>query len=362
MIRAWPLFLLLLSPLPAAASESVSQFSSLVASRASQRLLLQVADLGDRLIAVGQFGHILISTDRGKNWRQAKRVPTNVTLTAVDFPSPNLGFAVGYDTTILKTENGGETWRRVYHDLEMETAKSRRLGFSNEIGVCGKEPDGCLFPLFGVHFFNEKHGIAVGAFSTILETRDGGNSWQKRKPDYQFSPEVQELFQTGEIFEDDITGGHLNGIVEDGRGHIYLPSEFGIVIKSSDKGGTFEAVKTPYEGSFWGGIDAKPGVILYGMRGNMYRSENGGASWKKIPSGTDQSIHGAVRLINGDIVATGLGGVVARSIDGGRSFKAQNRKTRLGYADISEGQKNEVILFGVAGIEHHRLPNVARGN
>ena len=170
------------------------------------------------------------------------------------------------------------------------------------------------------------------------------------------------MFQTGEIFEDDITGAHLNGIFRDSRGHVYLPSEFGIVIKSADQGQTFQAIKTPYEGSFWGGLDVKPGIILYGMRGNIYRSENGGASWTKIPSGTDQSLHGAVRLVNGDIVATGLGGVVARSIDGGRSFVAQNRKTRLGYADISEGQKNEVILFGVPGIEHHQLPKIAREN
>ena len=200
MTRALFLGVFLTLPLiaeKASASESVQQFSSIIAPRADSRLLLQVADLGDRLIAVGQFGHILISTDRGKNWRQAKKVPTNVTLTAVHFPSPNLGFAVGYDSTILKTENGGETWTRLYRDPEMETAIARRLDFSNEIGVCGDEPDGCLFPLFGVHFFNEKHGIAVGAFSTILETRDSGATWKKKKAELPIHPRSQRIVSDG---------------------------------------------------------------------------------------------------------------------------------------------------------------------
>ena len=40
-----------------------------------------------------------------------------------------------------------------------------------------------------------------------------------------------------------------------------------------------------YKGTFFG-ITGKPGVVIvYGLRGNAYRSADGGASWQKIETG-----------------------------------------------------------------------------
>ena len=89
---------------PTAADEAVKS------KLANEALLLGVTRAGKRLVAVGEYGDILLSDDEGQSWHQAKKVPTTVTLTAVDFVDDKTGWAVGHDTVILKTEDGGETW------------------------------------------------------------------------------------------------------------------------------------------------------------------------------------------------------------------------------------------------------------
>ena len=78
--------------------------------RAAQSLLLDIAQAGPRLVAVGERGHILYSDDDGQSWRQA-RVPTTQMLTSVCFINPGHGWAAGHDGIILVTDDGGETWR-----------------------------------------------------------------------------------------------------------------------------------------------------------------------------------------------------------------------------------------------------------
>ena len=73
---------------------------ALVMPLAPQSLLLDVQYNGGRLVAVGERGHILLSDDLVDHWRQA-RSPTRQMLTAVHFPGPQRGWAVGHDGLIL---------------------------------------------------------------------------------------------------------------------------------------------------------------------------------------------------------------------------------------------------------------------
>src|SRR5690554_1121911 len=123
---------------------------------AAESLLLDATYAGDRLIAVGEFGHIVLSDDRGATWRQAASVPTQATLTGVTFIGENVGFAVGHDATILRTTDAGENWELVYNDTESEMA------------------------FMTVYFESEKRGFAMGAFSFVVETNDGGETWEER--------------------------------------------------------------------------------------------------------------------------------------------------------------------------------------
>src|SRR5210317_1904685 len=77
---------------------------------ASQSLLLDITHAGERIVTVGERGHILYSDDRGNSWRQAQ-VPTSQMLTAVHFYNSQRGWAVGHDGLILVSDDGGKQWR-----------------------------------------------------------------------------------------------------------------------------------------------------------------------------------------------------------------------------------------------------------
>ena len=88
---------------------------------ASRSLLQAVAKAGDRLVAVGQRGHIVVSTDGGTTWKQSP-VPVSSDLTAVYFVDDKQGWAVGHDGVILHTADGGDTWQ-----LQLDGRKANAL-------------------------------------------------------------------------------------------------------------------------------------------------------------------------------------------------------------------------------------------
>ena len=141
----------LTTPFIHAADTALQDRYAMISDKAATSLLLDIERLPDseRLVAVGDRGHILFSDDSGQNWQQA-RVPSIQMLTAVAFPTQKTGYAVGHDNLILKTEDAGENWKQVYRDIEVEA------------------------PLLDVWFHNEQRGMAVGAYGAILKTIDGG--------------------------------------------------------------------------------------------------------------------------------------------------------------------------------------------
>src|SRR6266702_934266 len=61
------------------------------------------------IVAVGQAGRILRTTDGGATWKQQYAGTTN-SFISVSFPDANIGTVVGPGGTILRTIDGGDTW------------------------------------------------------------------------------------------------------------------------------------------------------------------------------------------------------------------------------------------------------------
>lgn len=277
----------------------------------SRDLLLDATMAGSRMIAVGEFGHVVYSDDGGKKWLQAKTVPTQVTLTTVYFVNDKIGYAGGHDSTVIRTNDGGNTWSEVYHNVASQA------------------------PIMSIYFTDENHGLAVGAFSFVVETKDGGKTWTQRT-----------------LVAGSSDDSHLNGIFATRDGAIIVAAEFGKVFRSTDKGATFAEVDTGYEGSFWGGMALKDGAaLIYGMRGNVYRSTNDGVTWSKIDSGTDKSVSGGWELDNGTIVLVGLQGYVGYSTDDAKTFTEVTRADRLGYVSVLPAADNQIAIFGEPGVK-----------
>ena len=78
---------------------------------AARGLLNGLARAGQRIVAVGQRGHVLYSDDAGKHWQQAD-VPVSSDLVAVSFPDATHGWAVGHDGVVLHSADAGRSWTR----------------------------------------------------------------------------------------------------------------------------------------------------------------------------------------------------------------------------------------------------------
>lgn len=288
---------------------------SIESAAAVTSLLLDVVRAGDRLIAVGDRGHILYSDDNGKQWLQA-RVPTQQLLTAVYFVDDRHGWAVGHDALILATRDGGATWTRQYDDLEAES------------------------PLLDVWFKDVNHGYAVGAYGMLLETRDGGQDWQR----------IDEALDNEDAF-------HLNAIGAVADSGIFIVGEMGMMFRSADWGQSWKRLDSPYQGSLFGLLaTAEPEQLLvYGLRGHIFKSTDSGESWDAVAVHTGNGLlqyglSGGSLLSNGDILIVGHSGTLLRSSDGGESFSVSNRADRISLAAVVDGKAGGLILVGQNGI------------
>ena len=91
---------------------------------AARALLNGLARAGDRIVAVGQRGHVLWSDDAGKSWQQAD-VPVSSDLVAVPSPTPTDGWAVGHDGVVLHSTDAGQTLDRAARRPALRRADGR---------------------------------------------------------------------------------------------------------------------------------------------------------------------------------------------------------------------------------------------
>ena len=108
--------------------------------------------------AVGAFGTVVRTADGGRHW-ETTQLTQGYSLDGVFFLNRDLGWVVGDNEYIFRSTSGGIDWQQ------------QRFG---------KE-----FGLTSVAFIDSLHGWAVGAFfncecGVVLQTRDGGNSWNQQ--------------------------------------------------------------------------------------------------------------------------------------------------------------------------------------
>jgi photosystem II stability/assembly factor-like uncharacterized protein len=290
---------------------------------AGSSLLLDLAVAGKRLVAVGERGHVMLSDDQGVKWRQAKSVPTRVLLTAVYFVDAEYGWAVGHDETIINTADGGETWTVSHFAPEAQQ------------------------PLLDLWFANRVSGIAVGAYGAYFTTNDGGRHWSSAK----FSPP-----QTAPANEDDVPPDyHLNRIVGVGN-RLYVAAEGGKLYRSDDRGATWRALPSPYQGSFFGLVPIRgDGLLAFGLRGHLFRSADAGETWHALDSHTTAMLTDGIAINDLRVVICGLAGVLLVSADAGETFKLTQQDDRRGISALLPGPAGAVVVAGEGGVRTIRL-------
>ncbi|MCP4717033.1 MAG: hypothetical protein GY868_18050 [Deltaproteobacteria bacterium] len=221
--------------------------------------------------AVGRNGTVLCSEDGGKSWAY-QRSNTNRDLMGVFAINKENSCAVGTASTIMLTQDGGKNWRHI---------KSKTAYLYND-----------------VFFISPQDGFIVGEFESILRTTDGGTNW--------------ELIHGGEPEEIDFSQ------IKEGE---IIASDFGIE----------EEVYTLKRIYF---LDSERGWTV-GEYGTILSTLDGGKSWRKEQSGTENSLS-SVEFLTADLgFAVGLDGTILKSTDGGVSWSKDKPTVKTHYYDLS---------------------------
>lgn len=328
---------------------------------APENLLTDVTRAGERIVAVGERGHIIYSDDEGKSWTQGE-VPVSVTLTGIDFGSDTHGWAVGHSGVVLKTTDAGATWELQLDgtralELAIESREEQIAAMEERIEEAPEEEKGDLEwalddlffalenlqadldigpvnPLLDVWFENEQRGFVVGAYGMFLRTVDGGETWR------DWAPRI-----------DNRQNFHLNGITRITGGAIVLVGEAGQIHVSVDGGETFERRESPYDGSLFGviGTGQVNEILAFGLRGNMLFSTDLGKSWRMVPNSAGATLNDGVVAEDGRITLVGNGGAVLLSTNGAETFREHFRSDREGVMSVVPISGTDLLIVGEGG-------------
>jgi photosystem II stability/assembly factor-like uncharacterized protein len=278
---------------------------------ATESVLLDITRAGNRLVAVGERGHVIISTD-GENWQQAEVVPTRSTLTSVFSVGDRL-WAGGHDAVIITSGDGGETWSRQFFDPDRQQA------------------------VMDIVFDDENNGVAIGSYSLYLKTSDGGQSWQ-------------------DAMVDEDNDYHLNSLVRLGGGRRLIAGEAGYSYRSQDDGETWESIEMPYQGSMWGALKTDDQCVLfYGLRGHVMESCDFGSSWAELETGSESSISGAAQQDGLVVMAANSGTLLIR--DDGGVFSTYHHSSGGDFAAVISLGDGNFLLVGEDGVNQY--PEIA---
>jgi len=304
---------LAIATLATAPSRISAAESSELAPLATQSLLLDVTRAGSRLVAVGDRGHVLLSDDEARSWRQVV-VPTRAMLTGVSFADAKHGWAVGHDGVILATADGGQTWAMQKSGADLETV------------------------FLDVFFSSPEYGLAAGAYGKCLLTLDGGKTWQPAAP-----------------VPDEV---HINQIAPTATDTLYLAGEAGTLLVSADARSPWKKCAVPYEGSLFGVLSLDAGTLLaYGLRGNVFVSTDAGTTWNSRPVPVPVLLMAAVKMKSGAIVLAGLGGNFFISRDMATAFRHwQPPEYNGGVSAVLEATDGALVVVGEKGAARLTVP------
>ncbi|WP_020655779.1 WD40/YVTN/BNR-like repeat-containing protein [Massilia niastensis] len=275
------------------------------------QVLLAAAQAGQRIVAAGERGIVVLSDDGGASWRQARQVPVSTTLTALSFAGAGLGWAVGHGGVILHTRDGGDTWTRqtdgaglaqgALHAADQalqadpgDPAAQRALRDAQMLAADGPDK-----PLLDVHFRDARNGWAVGAYNLFVETSDGGASWRSVAARLD-NPRALHLYTIRSVGQ-----------------AVFIAGEGGQLHRSLDGGRSFQALPSPYKGSWFAlGIRGDGVLVAAGLRGNAWQSRDRGATWERLAGAPPVSFVSAAPLQDGALLLANQAGQLFASRSG----------------------------------------------
>jgi photosystem II stability/assembly factor-like uncharacterized protein len=326
---------------------------ALKAARPEQANLLAIARVGQRLVAAGERGLIIYSDDSGQHWTQAQ-VPVSVSLTALRFANQSDGWAVGNMGAVLRSTDGGVTWKRVFDGKQAaalaEQAAQQAWDAVKPDPNHAEHPlnllledahrladEGADKPFLDLRLQADGSVLVVGAYGLAYTTSDDGKTWQAL---------MRNLPNPN--------GATYYGIAQRQQEQ-YLFGEQGVLLRAAAPDVAFAAQASPAGGSLFGGVTTRQGTLmLFGLRGKVYRSAQAGAGWSEIQTPVDASLIAGLQLPDDSVLLLGSAGQIVASKDQGQSFTALPLKTRFPFTGATIAPDGTLVVTGTRGLL--RLP------
>lgn len=266
----------------------------------------------------GSGGTLLRTTDGGATWKKLLAL-TKDTLHDVYFADENVGWLIAERdllklktndearSYLLKTEDGGFSWRRIFLSSKDTNVRLIRLVFADS-----------------------QHGWAFGESGIVFATRDGGARWVR-----QASPTKHLLL-----------GG---AFANDGRG--WLVGAGATILQTSDAGATwqFGLVRDDRSARFTAVSFTGSFGWAVGTAGQIFATTDGGRSWFRQRSNTEVDLLD-VKFINAsEGWAVGFDGVVLHTVDGGRRWFADSSSTSHSLQRLFVVDRDHIWTVGFGG-------------
>ena len=304
--------------------------------------LIAVAQAGSRLVAVGPRGLIVTSDDGGLSWTQAS-VPVQSDLVAVQFADARTGWAAGHDSVILQTTDGGRNWTKQLDGMSArkifeENYNKRIAAGDNSLSADLQEiqanfDPGPILPWLGLQFTSATAGFAIGPFGDLAYTSDGGKIWTPWL-DHIDDPNFYDLNAIG------VAGGNVYIVGEQGTVYIYDP-----------KNQKFLARNTQYQGSLFGLVGHDKTLIVFGLRGSIFRSTDQGKNWTQSQNPSSSTIMDGTLLPNGHFVLVTVDGIELVSVDDGESFQPAGSPQDAPLSGVI-ARGGSLVITSLGGIRH----------
>ena len=146
---------------------------------------------------------------------------------------------------------------------------------------------------------------------------------------------------------------HLNALLASRSGRLLIAGEAGLLLASDDRGRHWQALESPYQGSFFALAEADR-LYLLGLRGHLFSSVDG-ERWQPLPMDTAATLNGALSSA-GRLYLLGQGGALLQQQ--GERFQPLPLPQRRSFSAGLALDSQRLLLVGEQGISHINLAGV----
>jgi len=272
-------------------------------SGVSQVLMKVAASSADHAWAAG--GPLLETTDGGVSWAQGYSGPYSGSFYGVSAPDGNVVWACTQDGQVIRSEDAGTVW-------ETSTIPANTS-------------------LKDIYAVDANSAWAISD-SRIFVTSTGGTSWTE--------------------VTDPSVGSQLMGIAACSATTAMVAVWDGTLMRTTD-GGAHWSKKSIAPNLM--DIDLRPQNpnIVYATDYGIYKSVDGGLSWKSSQYAASEALMGISAVDAGTTWAAGFHGTIAKTIDAGKTWYQQPSGTTADFFGICAFDTSNAWVVGRNGVVRH---------